>query len=68
MYYRLVKGSLHPAPENIKMLVGAPTREQYLFFGYKPVVGDCINDYTYVEEDTLIRRVSICSKSEFADA
>ena len=37
MYYKLVKGKLFPAPDNIKKLIGNPTAEQYLFFGYKPL-------------------------------
>ena len=36
MYYKLVKGRLFPAPDNIRKLIGNPTAEQYLFFGYKP--------------------------------
>ncbi|MBE6605793.1 MAG: hypothetical protein E7635_01975 [Ruminococcaceae bacterium] len=63
MYYRLVKGNLLKAPENISRLIGKPTRAQYLFFGYKPVVGECDAEFTYVEEDTVIRRVSVCDES-----
>ena len=37
MYYKIVKGRLCPAPDNIKKLIGNPTAEQYLFFGYKPL-------------------------------
>lgn len=58
-YYRLVKGKLCPAPDNIRELLGSPTRSQYLFFGYKPLTGDTVSDtdglFTYVEEDTAIR-------------
>lgn len=64
MYYKLVKGSLCKAPENISRLIGTPTRAQYLFFGYKPVVGECDTDFTYVEEDTVIRKVSICAEKK----
>lgn len=58
-YYRLVKGRLCPAPDNIRSLLGSPTRSQYLFFGYKPLMSDTVFDVdgavTYVEEDTVIR-------------
>ena len=37
MYYKLIKGRLCPAPDNIRELFGNPTAEQYLFFGYKPL-------------------------------
>ena len=37
MYYKLIKGRLCHAPDNIRELFGNPTAEQYLFFGYKPL-------------------------------
>ncbi len=58
MYYKLVKGRLYPAPENIKKLIGNPTAEQYLFFGYKPLcelmasgTGDYINGSSVEKSD-----------------
>lgn len=59
-YYRVVKGRLCPAPENIRLLIGEPTERQYLFFGYKPLAdddGEQNERHTYVEEETVIRRV-----------
>ncbi len=37
MYYKIVKGKILPAPDNIRKLIGNPTAEQYLFFGYRPL-------------------------------
>ena len=37
MYYKVIKGKILPAPDNIRKLIGNPTPEQYLFFGYKPL-------------------------------
>ncbi len=37
MYFKIVKGKILPAPDNIRKLIGNPTAEQYLFFGYKPL-------------------------------
>lgn len=63
-YFKVVNGSLCPAPECIKKLFGSPTRRQYLFFGYKPVADDIDNidseNCTYVEEETFIRRINAC--------
>lgn len=60
-YYRVVKGRLCPAPENIRLLIGEPTERQYLFFGYKPLADDGEEvqneSQTYIEEETVIRRV-----------
>ncbi len=67
MYYRLIKGSLCAAPDNIRSLVGNPTSAQYLFFGYKPVIGECDGEFTYVEEDTVIRRVMTGPDNKYKD-
>ncbi len=55
MFYKLVKGSLVKAPENIRALIGSPTPEQYLFFGYKPLSGKIEAGATYVEDADAIR-------------
>ena len=63
MYYRIIKGKLCPAPRNIQKLIGNPTKRQYLFFGYKPLEeeedseGSENGEYTYVEEETVIRKI-----------
>lgn len=60
MYYRLVKGILKPAPQNIRELLGSPTRKQYLFFGYKPIEDTCpeyVGNVRYIEDGDVIKRV-----------
>ena len=60
-YYRLVKGSLQPAPNNIRALLGTPTRRQYLFFGYKPLEDTCPGydgAFKYVDEGEVIKRIA----------
>ena len=55
MFYKIVKGSLVKAPENIRTLIGSPTPTQYLFFGYKPLSGEIEEGATYVEETDAIK-------------
>ena len=60
VYYRLVKGRLSPAPDNIRALIGSPTQRQYLFFGYKPIEDTCPeleNAFTYVDDGVVIKKV-----------
>ena len=60
MYYRLVKGILKPAPQNIRELLGSPPRKQYLFFGYKPIEDTCPEyggNVRYIEDGDVIKRV-----------
>lgn len=56
MYCRLVKGKIVEAPHTICELIPNPTRKQYLFFGYKPLVDRTAEggEYIYTETETEI--------------